>query len=117
MATSRIIKFPEKEKKETGKKGKPDPREKLSKELLQELQKDEAYREFASAEEVYKLIGESLGKVRKAKKMSVADLAQKVGKSEKIILRMEKGEYKQYTMKLLLQLAHALKAKLRIQYE
>jgi len=115
MANSRILKFPD--KKEPAKKGKPDPREKLSKELLQELQKDEAYREFASAEEVYKLIGESLAKVRKAKKMSAADLAQKIGKSEKIISRMEKGEYKQYTMKLLLQLANALKAKLRIQFE
>lgn len=115
MANSRILKFPE--KKETGKKGKSDPREKLSKELLQELQKDDSYREFASAEEVYKLIGETLAKVRKAKKISVADLAKKVGKSEKIILRMEKGEYKQYTMKLLLQLANALKAKLRIVYE
>ena len=115
MANSRILKFPE--KKETGKKAKSDPREKLSKDLLQELQKDDAYREFASAEEVYKGIGESLAKIRKAKKISVADLAKKVGKSEKIILRMEKGEYKQYTMKLLLQLANALKAKLRVQYE
>jgi ribosome-binding protein aMBF1 (putative translation factor) len=115
MANSRILKFPE--KKESAKKGKPDPREKLSKELLQELTKDEAYREFASSEEVYKIIGESLAKVRKAKKVSFGDLAKKVGKSEKIILRMEKGEYKQYTMKLLLQLAHALKAKLRIQFE
>jgi ribosome-binding protein aMBF1 (putative translation factor) len=115
MANSRILKFPQ--KKESAKKGKSDPREKLSKELLQELTKDEAYREFASSEEVYRLIGESLAKVRKAKKVSVSDLAKKVGKSEKIILRMEKGEYKQYTMKLLLQLANALKAKLRIQFE
>jgi ribosome-binding protein aMBF1 (putative translation factor) len=115
MANSRVLKFPE--KKESAKKGKADPREKLSKELLQELTKDEAYREFASAEEVYKLIGESIAKLRKAKKVTVADLAKKVGKSEKIILRMEKGEYKQYTMKLLLQLATALKAKLRIEFQ
>ena len=115
MASTRVIKFPE--KKSSTKKGKPDPREKLSNELLQELKKDEAYREFSYGEEVYKQIGESVARIRKAKKMSSADLAKKVGKSEKIIARMEKGQYKQYTMKLLLQLALALNAKLRIQFE
>jgi len=115
MATSRLLKFPE--NKIPAKKGKSDPKEKLSKELLQELQKDDAYREFASAEQVYKQIGESLARVRKAKKMSLAHLAQKVGKSEKIILRMEKGEYKQYTLKLLLQLAHVTNSKLQIFFE
>jgi ribosome-binding protein aMBF1 (putative translation factor) len=115
MASTRVIKFPE--KKGSAKKGKPAPSEKLSNELLQELKKDEAYREFSSAEEVYKQIGETLSRLRKAKKMSPADLAKKVGKSEKIIARMEKGEYKQYTMKLLLQLALALNAKLRIHFE
>jgi ribosome-binding protein aMBF1 (putative translation factor) len=115
MASTRVIKFPE--KKGSTKKGKPDPREKLSTELLQELKKDEAYREFSSAEEVYKQIGEAVSRSRKAKKMSVPDLAKRVGKSEKIIVRMEKGEYKQYTMKLLLQLALALNAKMRIQFE
>ena len=112
MATERVIKFPA--KKNSAKKGKADPREKLSNELLQELKKDEAYREFSSAEEVYKQVGESLARIRKARKISVADFSKKIGKSEKIITRMEKGEYKQYTMKLLLQIAHVLNAKLRI---
>ncbi len=115
MANTRVLKFPE--KKGSSKKGKPDAREKLSKELLQELKKDEAYREFSSSEEVYKQIGDSLSRIRKARKMSVVDLAQKVGKSEKIIARMEKGEYKQFTMKFILQLAHVLNAKLRIHFE
>jgi ribosome-binding protein aMBF1 (putative translation factor) len=115
MATSRVLKFPE--KKASEKKGKPDPSAKLSNALLQELTKDDAYREFASAEKVYKEIGETIAKVRKAKKISVSDLAKKIGKSEKIILRMEKGEYKQYTMKLLLQIATATGSKLRIFFE
>jgi len=115
MATSRILKFPE--KKNAEKKTKPDPSDKLSKALLQELTKDEAYREFASAEKVYKEIGETIAKVRKAKKISVADFGKKIGKSEKIIQRMEKGEYKQYTMKLLLQIAQATASSLRIFFE
>lgn len=93
---------------------KSDPKEKLSKELLQELNKDDAYREFSMTEEVYKQIGESIARARKTKKMNVPDFSKKIGKSDKIIARMEKGEYKQYTMKLLLQIAHALNAKLRI---
>ena len=115
MAANRVISFPE--KKGSSKKGKSDPREKLSKELLQELKKDEAYREFSSAEEVYKQIGEAVSRTRKARKMSVSDFAKKIGKSEKIIARIEKGEYKQYTMKLLLQIAHVLNAKLRVNVE
>jgi len=115
MANSRVLKFPE--KKTSAKKTKPGAKEKLSQELLRELTKDEAYREFASAEHVYKEIGGSIARVRKAKKISVPDLAKKIGKSEKIILRMERGEYKQYTQKLLLQLASALNAKLKISFE
>jgi|GEM_PF-3405673 len=115
MATSRVLKFPE--KKSSSRKVKPDLKEKLSQELLRELTKEDAYREFASAEQVYKEIGASLGRIRKAKKMSVTDLAKKIGKSEQIILRMEKGEYKQYTQKLLLQLANAINCKLRIFFE
>ena len=115
MATSRVLNFPE--KKSSAKKTKPDLKEKLSQELLRELTKEDAYREFASAEKVYKEIGESLARARKAKKMSIADLAKKIGKSESVILRMEKGEYKQYTQKLLLQLANAIGCKLRIFFE
>jgi ribosome-binding protein aMBF1 (putative translation factor) len=114
MAT-RVLKFPE--KKTAEKKTKADPSDKLSKALLQELTKDDAYREFASAEKVYKEIGETITKARKAKKVSMSDLAKKIGKSEKIILRMEKGEYKQYTMKLLLQIAQATGSSLRIFFE
>jgi ribosome-binding protein aMBF1 (putative translation factor) len=115
MATSRVLNFPE--KKKSNKKGKAEPTDQLSKALLQELTKDEAYREFASAEQVYKEIGESIAKLRKAKKISASDLAKKIGKSDKIVLRMEKGEYKQYTMKMLIQIMNALNAKLRIHFE
>jgi ribosome-binding protein aMBF1 (putative translation factor) len=115
MAANRVISFPEKKGKV--KKGKADPREKLSAELLQELKKDDAYREFSSAEEVYKQLGQAIGRIRKARKMSAADFSKQIGKSETIIARMEKGEYKQYTMKLLLHIAHILNAKLRITLE
>ncbi len=115
MANRTVLSFPE--KKKPAKKEKGGTREKLSEQLLQELRKDDAYREFTSAEEVYGGIGESLMKVRKARRMSVADLAGSIGKKETIVLRMEKGEYKQYTMKLLLQLAHRTNSKLRIRFE
>ena len=115
MAANRVITFSD--KKGPAKKGKTDPREKLSNELLQELKKDEAYREFSSAEEVYKELGQSIGRIRKAKKMSIGDFSKRIGKSDKIIARIEKGEYKQYTMKMILQIAHVLNAKLRITLE
>jgi len=112
MANTRVLNFPEKTKKQ-----KPGAKEKLSQDLLKELTKDDAYREFASAEQVYKDVGASIARIRKARKMSVMDLAKKIGKSEKIVMRMERGEYKQYTQKLLLQLATALNAKLKISFE
>ena len=112
MANSRVLNFPEKSKKQ-----KSGAKEKLSQDLLRELTKDEAYRDFASAEQVYKDIGSSIARIRKARKMNVADLAKKIGKSDKIVMRMERGEYKQYTQKLLFQLASALNAKLKITLE
>lgn len=109
MATSKVLPFP----KNTAKKQKGAP-EKLSQQLLQELTKDEGYRKFADTTEVYKKVGESIARVRKKKKISSAELAKRINKPEKAIHRMEKGEYKQYTLKLLLEISAALNSKLQI---
>ena len=83
---------------------------------MQELTKDEAYRKFADTTEAGKRIGEAITRLRKRKKLSTAELAKRIQKPEKVISRMERGEYKQYTMQLLLDIARALHAKLLIDF-
>jgi ribosome-binding protein aMBF1 (putative translation factor) len=112
MAQSKVLNFP----KKASKKAKVNP-EKLSQDLLQELTKDEGYRKFADSSQVTKGIGEAISRVRKRKKMSAAELAKRIGKTEKVVNRMERGEHKQYTMKQLLEIAGALNAKLKITLE
>ena len=63
-------------------------KEKLSRELLREIRKNPEFRE----------------------------VNEKIGKDKKVIRRMEKGEYKQYTVKLLLQIAKATNTALRVEF-
>jgi len=112
MANSRIIRFPEKQ--ESKKKASNSEPEKISRELLKELTKDTSYREFTEAHELSKQIGAAIVRARKKSRLSTAELAARIGKSEAIVKRMEKGEYKQYTIQLLLALAHATGSKVQI---
>lgn len=111
MANSKVVPFPS--KKGTKRKSRQS-QENISRKLLQELTRDEAYRRFSETEDFYKRIGNAVANARKRRKLSVAHLANQIGKSEKIVLRMEKGEYRQYTVKLLLQLAAATNTQILI---
>lgn len=86
-----------------------------SKELLVELRKDQAYREVNDLLGFYMAVGAEIAKARQASGLSVSDLAVKVGKTEAVIRRMERGEYKQYTLKLLLDMARATKMELHLE--
>ena len=92
-------------------------KEQLSRELLKVLRTDDAYRVFTQAQDFYKKAGEEIAKLRKRKKLTARELADKIGKKEKDISRMERGEFKQYTVPLLLKIAEATNTALLISYE
>lgn len=89
----------------------------LSAELLVELRKEQAYREVNDTIEFCKSAGEEIRKARQTQGISVAVLAKKIGKNEKVVQRVERGEYKQYTMKLLLDIARALGMRLTLEFK
>ena len=113
MSPERIISFPK--KRANGKR--KENREKISRELLQELTKDPAYRQFKENEDLSKQLGEAIVQLRKRKRLSPSEFAKRINKTESILARIERGEYKQYTMKLLQQIARECGTRLRIHFE
>lgn len=91
-------------------------REKLSRELLREMLKDPAYRKANEQIQLARQIGVEVAQIRKRKRLSEEDLAERIGKSKDVVRRMEKGEYKQYTIKLLLLIAQATNSDLQIKF-
>lgn len=91
-------------------------REKLSKELLREMLKDPGYRKANEQIQLARQIGAEVAQVRKRKRLSEEELAERIGKSKQVVRRMEKGEYKQYTIKLLLLIAQASNTDLQIKF-
>ncbi len=89
----------------------------VSAELLTELKKDAAYKSFIDRQELFKQIGLEIARMRKAKRLSVDQLAKKLGKPASAIFKMEKGEYKAYTLKTLMDLAQAMGIRLKIGFE
>ncbi len=89
----------------------------VSAELLIELKKDAAYKSFVDRQELFKQIGLEIARVRKAKKLSVDQLAKKLDKPATAVSRMEKGEYKAYTLRILMELAQALGVRMKILFE
>jgi ribosome-binding protein aMBF1 (putative translation factor) len=96
---------------------KEEKKAQLSRDLLKVLRTDEAYRQFSAAQDFHKQAGQEIGSLRKKKKLSAKELAEKIGKKESDISKMERGEYKQYTLKLLLKIADATGSGLKIEYE
>jgi ribosome-binding protein aMBF1 (putative translation factor) len=88
----------------------------VSLKLVQELRKDPGYRDFSDRNEFFKSVGTEIARIRKAKKMTSEELASKIGKATTAVSRMERGEFKSYTVKLLLDIAVATKTKLRLQF-
>jgi len=111
MANSRVIRFQE---KQNSKKTTKPEHEKLSRALLKELTKDPGYNEFQRGQQLSKEIGEAVSRARKRSRLSTAELASRLNKNEAVVKRMEKGEFKQYTIKLLQDLARVTGMKLKV---
>jgi ribosome-binding protein aMBF1 (putative translation factor) len=95
---------------------KSEKKEELSRELLKVLRTDRAYRQFTAAHGLQKQAGEEIARIRKRRKLTARDLAIRIGRKEQDIARMERGEFKQYTLKLLLQIADATDSGIRIEF-
>jgi ribosome-binding protein aMBF1 (putative translation factor) len=54
--------------------------------------------------------------VRKARKLSEDEFAQRIKKKPQDVRRMEKGEYKQYTLKTVLDIARAVNKQIKIEF-
>lgn len=96
---------------------KEEKKEQLSRELLKVLRTDEAYRSFSEKQEFEKQVGTEIGKLRKKKKLTPREFAEKIGKKESDVSKMERGEYKQYTLALLLKIAEATGSQIKVEYE
>lgn len=81
--------------------------EKLSEEFLKERLKDPGYREFYIEEQFRKRLGAALIAIRKKRKLTPKQLAERADLPVETIVRLEAGEYKKITLKLLYKLALA----------
>lgn len=95
---------------------KQEKKEQLSRELLKVLRSDDAYRQFSETQQFQKQVGEEIAKLRKKRKVSAREFAEKIGKKEADVARMERGEFKQYTVTLLLKIAEVTGSQLRVEY-
>lgn len=84
----------------------------LSKALAVELRKEEAYREVEDMLRSYKSVGAEIAKAMEKSGITAKELAARSGKSETVVRRMQRGEYKQYTIKLLLDITRVTKMEL-----
>lgn len=89
----------------------------LGQELLKELKKDENFRGFTVEQNLYQQIGKEIARVRKARKISEEEFAERIKKKVQDVRRMEKGEYKQYTLKTILDIAKAANKQVRIEFD
>src|ERR1700741_1789071 len=71
--------------------GRMDNKEKLSRDLLREIRKDPEFRKVSNQQQLAKDVGAELARIRKKKRMSEQELAEKIGRTSKVIKRMEKG--------------------------
>lgn len=90
--------------------------EDISEQLLRELRKNPGFKDFSDTQKLSRQIGSELEKARKKKRMSDQELAERIGRSVQIVRRIEKGEYRQFTVKLLMELAQATNSKLEIRF-
>lgn len=81
--------------------------EKLSEEFLKERLKDPGYKEFYVEEQFRKRLGSAIIEIRKKRKVTQKQLAERAGLPMETIARLESGEYRKITLKLLFKLALA----------
>lgn len=98
------------------KKKKKKKNEEISEQLLSELRKNAGFKDFSDAQRLSRQIGSELERARKRKRLSDQELAERIGRSVQIVRKIEKGEYRQFTVKLLMELAQATNSKLEIRF-
>lgn len=91
-------------------------KDKISRELLKEIRKNPEFREVNDQLRFAQDTGAEIARIRKRKRLTEEEFGERIGKDKKVIRRMEKGEYKQYTVKLLLQIAQATNSSLRVEF-
>jgi DNA-binding Xre family transcriptional regulator len=94
----------------------PKQIEKLSEEFLKERLKDPGYKEFYVEEQFRKRLGSALAEIRKKRKLTAKQLAEKADLPVEAITRLEAGEYKKITLKLLYKLALATDTTIDIEF-
>jgi DNA-binding XRE family transcriptional regulator len=81
--------------------------EKLSEEFLKERLKDPGYKEFYVEEQFRKTLASAIIEIRKKRKLTQKQLAERANLPAETIARLEAAEYKKITLKLLYKLALA----------
>lgn len=74
---------------------------------MKERLKDPGYKEFYVEEQFRKKLGSSMIEIRKKRKLTQKQVAERAGLPLETITRLESGEYKKLTLKLLYKLALA----------
>ncbi len=90
--------------------------EEISSQLLRELRKNPGFKDFSDTQRLSQQIGSELERARKRKRLTDQEVAERIGRSIQIVRRIEKGEYRQFTVKLLMELAKAINSTLEIRF-
>ena len=90
--------------------------EQLSEEFLKERLKDPGYKGFYIEEQFRKKLGYALSEIRKKRKLTAKQLAERADVPVEAINRLEAGEYKKLTMKLLYKLALASDTTIQVEF-
>jgi DNA-binding transcriptional regulator YiaG len=88
----------------------------LTREFLKERLKDPEYQKHYREEKLRQHLGESIAALRKKKKMSPQEFANKIGVSVQNLTRIEKGEYGRHTLKSILAIAQATDTLVKIDF-
>lgn len=91
-------------------------KEKVMREFLRERLKDADYRKFHEEEKLRSLLADEISSVRKRAKLSQKELADRAGISEKAVSSIERGEYKKLTLKILLEIAHTMRMRIKMEF-
>ena len=84
--------------------------------LRDELRDPEFAAEYAA--ELQRLrIAHQITEARQAQGLTQADLARRMGTAQPTVARLERGDYRGYTVSTLVKAAQALKCRLRVEFE
>jgi ribosome-binding protein aMBF1 (putative translation factor) len=84
--------------------------------FLKERLKDPAFRKHYRSEQLVRETGQEIARIRKEHRWTVDQMAERIGVKPSDISRMERGEFRRYTLKLLQDIALATDLQLRIRF-